>query len=702
MSTTGLRIPITLLALLTLCSVSGRSTSDPAPDTTGRSIYVTETVGPASTEPVHDLRFILTKHKPKEVDSFVQVWTDPNMSMDLASIRAASTSANWRSLIQVRDSLKNLSNTSIWQQLVLFNNRDQEALLYFSLPACDTVMTYQTLGPLEERTEVSGNRFPNRGPIFSGTHSILIRIPAGASDTIFIRTAVGPRGYYPYFGLHGALSVTGRMAQANYWQGLFAGLVLLLIVYNLVLYFTMRDLSYLAFIVFLLGLLIYYGVVRDVVGVVLFQGNTFSINLLISLGVLLMVWGSFGLMRYYITPQRHFPRLYRLLLAFALACSVLQVATATLPSILYRPLNMVTDSVIMAYILLSAFLQVRIAARGSIQARLFLLSTLPYLIAVLYQTYVLLLARPRSSDSEYNVTQSAMAFQVILFSVAVGYRIRTIRRDKELAQAAALQASMENERIITEHNRTLEEKVSQRTIELSHRNADLDLARQRSDELLLNILPQEVMLELKERGFAEAKQHDNVTILFTDFKGFTEASEKLSPHALVEELNICFKAFDDIITKYGIEKIKTIGDAYMCAGGLPEPKVSSPIDVVHAALEMQAFISEREHLRHGQGLQAFAMRLGIHTGPVVAGIVGVKKFQYDIWGDTVNTASRMESSGMEGRVNISESTYGLVKDETGLSFTSRGKVVVKGKGELEMYFVRSNFHSGSHAVDPEQ
>lgn len=209
--------------------------------------------------------------------------------------------------------------------------------------------------------------------------------------------------------------------------------------------------------------------------------------------------------------------------------------------------------------------------------------------------------------------------------------------------------------------------------------------KKRSDELLLNILPEETAEELKATGTAKTKSFDSVSVLFTDFKNFTQASEILTPEELVAEINLCYSEFDRIITRFGIEKIKTIGDAYMCAGGLPATNSTHPFDVVAAGLEMVNFIERNKIERQEKGQPFFELRLGIHTGPVVAGIVGLKKFAYDIWGDTVNTASRMESSGHVGKVNISGTTYEIVKDK--FTCIHRGKIEAKNKGQIDMYFV---------------
>lgn len=215
----------------------------------------------------------------------------------------------------------------------------------------------------------------------------------------------------------------------------------------------------------------------------------------------------------------------------------------------------------------------------------------------------------------------------------------------------------------------------------------IEKEKERSESLLLNILPQEVATELKEFGEVQAKGFDNVTVIFTDFVGFTRTTEKLSAQELVAELNACFKKFDEIIQKYNIEKIKTIGDAYMAAGGFRTVGSKYVSDVVSAGLEMQQFVMTHNQQRQAQTLPTFDMRVGIHTGPVIAGIVGVKKFQYDIWGDTVNIASRMESTGETGKINISKTTYEAIKDDPAFTFKSRGDISIKGKGMIETYFV---------------
>lgn len=215
----------------------------------------------------------------------------------------------------------------------------------------------------------------------------------------------------------------------------------------------------------------------------------------------------------------------------------------------------------------------------------------------------------------------------------------------------------------------------------------IEREKKRSDELLLNILPAETAEELKATGTARAKDFEEVTVMFTDFKNFTALSEKLEAQELVNDLHYCFSAFDDIIGKYRVEKIKTIGDSYMCAGGLPVPNQTHAEDMVKAAIEIHNFVQQETEKRKAVGKTFFEMRIGIHTGPVVAGIVGTQKFAYDIWGDTVNIAARMESSGEVGKINISETTYALVKNQ--FSCTHRGKVEAKNKGEIDMYFLEA-------------
>jgi class 3 adenylate cyclase/Tfp pilus assembly protein PilF len=214
---------------------------------------------------------------------------------------------------------------------------------------------------------------------------------------------------------------------------------------------------------------------------------------------------------------------------------------------------------------------------------------------------------------------------------------------------------------------------------LDHQNAKIQ-------HLLLNILPSEVADELQKNGHAVPKYYESVSVLFTDIVGFTKIADTISPQEVVAELNDCFIAFDEIIEKHNLEKIKTIGDSYMCAGGIPRKDELHALKIVRAAFDIQACMHAKNEIRKAGGLPPWELRIGIHTGPVVAGVVGKNKYAYDIWGSTVNIASRMESNGQPGQINISSGVYELVKDN--YHCTPRGKIFAKNVGEIDMYFVK--------------
>lgn len=220
---------------------------------------------------------------------------------------------------------------------------------------------------------------------------------------------------------------------------------------------------------------------------------------------------------------------------------------------------------------------------------------------------------------------------------------------------------------------------------LEAKNIEIEEERRKSETLLLNILPIETANELKMTGYATPREYAKVTVLFADFSDFTKISEQLSAEQLINELNECFRAFDEITEQYGLEKIKTIGDGYMCAGGIPVANETNPTDAIKAAIEMQKFMKKRFKEKTKSGIPYWNMRIGIHTGNVIAGVVGTKKFAYDIWGDTVNIASRMETSCEKGKINISASTRELANGTFKCHF--RGEVEVKHGNKVGMYFV---------------
>jgi class 3 adenylate cyclase len=238
---------------------------------------------------------------------------------------------------------------------------------------------------------------------------------------------------------------------------------------------------------------------------------------------------------------------------------------------------------------------------------------------------------------------------------------------------------------ITRHLEKANAQLEVQKGEINHQKMVIEEEQEKSEKLLLNILPFEVAKQLKSKGKAGTRQYKLVSVLFTDFKGFSNISKTLDPKDLVSILDSYFAKFDEITGAHYIEKIKTIGDAYMCAGGLPLSNKSNPVDAVLAGLEIQNYMNTLNDSKVLNHLPVWELRLGIHSGPVVAGVVGKKRFAYDIWGDTVNIASRMEQSGHVGWVNISGATYDYIKDFFDCDY--RGKIETKNLGKIDMYFV---------------
>lgn len=220
---------------------------------------------------------------------------------------------------------------------------------------------------------------------------------------------------------------------------------------------------------------------------------------------------------------------------------------------------------------------------------------------------------------------------------------------------------------------------------LKELHSQIVLEKQKSEDLLLNILPESIAGELKERGKTTPHRFESATVMFTDFKGFTQFSEKHSPEELVKLVDHYFSAFDQIVKKHGIEKIKTIGDSYMCVSGIPVPRADHAATMLRAAFEFRDFVNSEAARKQKANQPFLRMRIGLHSGPLVAGVVGSRKFAYDVWGDTVNIAARMEQSGETDGINVSESVYEQVKNE--FDFVFRGEIEAKNKGRMKMYFV---------------
>jgi class 3 adenylate cyclase len=475
--------------------------------------------------------------------------------------------------------------------------------------------------------------------------------------------------------------VEDRQLHYLFW-GLYLGILVFAFIYNLFIYLSVKSSSYFYYLLYILtSTLFYLGL--EGFGFQYIWPNVPGFNpmipILVSLTNISIVFFTLN----FLSIDKKQKYLYYTGIAFIVIFSLLIVLNLAGQFIAALMLSQLFSLLVCVYFIISGVVSYRLGFRT---AKYFLFGWTAFLFFVI----VFILALNNVLPSNFITTQGIFIghmTEVLLLSFALADRINMLQAENRKKQKEIILQLENNKQLQTKVNRELEQKVKERTEEVVAQ-------KDRSDTLLLNILPKEIAEELKEKGSADAQLIDYATVMFTDFKDFTAISQKLSPEELVHEINLCFSQFDLIMEKYKIEKIKTIGDSYMAVGGLPLPSQTEADDVLKAAFEIQNFVRSRQEERKASNQPFFEIRIGIHTGPVVAGIVGLKKFQYDIWGDTVNTASRMESSGEAGMINISASTYEIVKDKTEYSFEPRGKINVKGKGNMEMFFVHMKKPAG--------
>lgn len=577
-----------------------------------------------------------------------------------------------------------VTSSTIWLR---FSLRDQQPalrrrwLLSLDYPLLDSVTLYGQDTAGNWQLETTGDRYPFRQRAVRHRNLMFwLPLPDSAVHIFYLRfVTTGSLQIGLHVQTETALAAEDSRTEMGY--GLFFGALFIMICYNLFLFFSLRDRAYLAYVLVTSSSLLVQAAFSGHLNQYVLGDSPAMANLIIPL---LMATSVITMCAFAIIflDTRRFASLVHWVLIALLAVGALDFILA-----FFLPIRVTTTVAGLCIALTSLTL---IAAgvislrNGNRSARYFLLAWVLLLAGVMV-TSLRNFGLLAPNFFTINSMKIGGILEVVLLAMALSDKYNLYKKDKEVAQAQLLQLQQEA-------NRELEAKVQERTHELAETNQQLNVTldiaereRQHSDRLLRNILPEETAAELKLTGHATPKYYDLVSVLFTDFRNFTRTVEQMQPQQLIEDLNYCFLAFDGICERHNLEKIKTIGDSYMAAGGLPVASQNNPVDAVRAALEMQAWMETWKQERLAEGQHCWEARIGIHSGPVVAGVIGKNKFAYDIWGDTVNLASRMENAGEAGQVNISEATFAQVQQD--FQCTYRGKIAVKNKGEVGMYWV---------------
>ncbi|MBI3886630.1 MAG: hypothetical protein HY302_13010 [Opitutae bacterium] len=559
-----------------------------------------------------------------------------------------------------------LLNSSAWERAEFFVVRDGRLV--------DRQLT-GTLVPLDERS-----MHVSMTSLFNHSGFVAVNLEPGRRVTVFARLATS-QDYRPIKWLRvylwDAPDVLAGERRDRIVQGLYLGVMLVLVIYNLGLFVALRERSYLYYVAMELGNAVIwaniFGLTAEFLWPRLPTVEYISAWMLVGANL----FAALLFLRSYLHTRQSMPRVDSALRWLAIA-GVVAVPIALLAS-RRDPALGVMIVFLPSFVAFFAAIAVTTLAlrRGHTAARHFLAAIACSVSGAMVQTAATVGVLP-ATDLTLTSAQIGNAAMGIVLSMGLGFRLRHAQAalaEQQIAEARRQSAhEREKREFIEEQSRGLETKVRERTAELA-------AAREKSDALLANILPQAIIEELKTKGGSEPRRHEDVSILFTDFAGFTEAVATIPAQRLVQELNEIFHAFDEIVTTHGLEKIKTIGDAYMGAAGLPLPAADHAMRAVRAALAMTRFIAARNET----AALKWGLRVGVHSGAVVAGIVGKNKYVYDVWGDTVNLASRLESASEANRVNLSAYTYDLVRSRFECEY--RSKLAAKGKGAIDMYFV---------------
>ena len=559
---------------------------------------------------------------------------------------------------------------NLWIKLQIQNNSSNEYkwLVELGYPQIDTVLfytqengvwRYQESGDLKPFSNRSIN---NRNPVFElGL--------APNQQKVFYFKIVTTSSINADIKVYEIKAFQASDAKVSLAYGIYFGILAVMFFFNFFIFLTLKDLNYLYYTFSIICSMLVVGIASGFAYQYLYADypslNAFIVNMAVAA---LLVFVSLFTISFLELKTKIKPLFFiqSIIGIIAFVCLLLS------PIVGYREMSKFLNLLVLFNSVSMLVCGITSWAKGNRYARFFTLSWMIYFMGGIGFVLQNLNLIPTTFFTTYGI-EIGSAAEVVLLSFALADRINTFRMERKKAREKAF-------KIEKEYSEKLEKEVEERT-------KTIQMEQEKSRNLLLNILPQKTADELLETGQAIPRYYEATTVLFTDFIDFTAISKTLQHEELIHLLDQYFQQFDQILDDFGVEKIKTIGDAYLCVCGLPEPVANHAHQMVKAAFEMNAYIGKRKKEAIANNRIYFEARIGIHSGPLIGGIVGSKKFAYDIWGDTVNMASRMETASASGKVNISFSTYQLIKND--FKCSSRGKIKVKNVGEMEMFYVEN-------------